>query len=767
MSRLHRPCETTRRRSARVPARFLLAHRATLGIAIAFLSVFVPIDARLRGEVFVRGLVNDDLKLDISDPVALLGHLFGGAPAPRCEKAADANDDGNVDISDAIYLLQWLFTGGSPIPPPYPEPGLDPTPDELGCSGAALEDFRIEPSALAFETAGETMALRVTALRNGELVDLTRAATGTVYTVDRPEVAFVYRDGLVEAMAAGTAIVIASQGETTASASVTVTGSAAQGEYRIVAANDLGMHCVDRDFSVFSILPPFNVVRAQVIRSRANGLPELVDDGSIILRYSPAEDRRDSVNSTSIGKSNFWEHARALFGIDLREGEGLLGAWLPADAPESGPQPLTYDVASGLFVAAGIPIIDKDDAGVINPYPLLRLSAVDRSSGDVLATAEVVVPVSSETDCQNCHATGGTAANRTDIAWSDDSDVELQTRRNVLLLHDAREGTNLVSLTPVLCASCHYSAALDLSGAGPQGAQLQRTVFSIAMHGFHGRQVKDDQTPVFPSDGDVYETCYQCHPGRITECHRGAMKDAGMACHECHGDMLSVGGDAPLLAGGSIDGSNDGGTRRPWVDLPRCQSCHTGDATRHATGADLLFAADGIRLVQAWRNNDASASPILAASSRFAENPNKLYRFSHGHGDVACEHCHGSTHAIWPNSDPESNDNLMAERLQGHAGTIIECGACHAAGALALTVGGPHGMHNVNDPRWTDDGHERFFEHDADNCKACHGADLLGTPLSRTAVDRQYRVEDKIVRVAKGTEIRCNLCHGIPDEEDD
>ena len=32
--------------------------------------------------------------------------------------------------------------------------------------------------------------------------------------------------------------------------------------YKVVAANDLGMHCVDADFSVFSILPPYNVVNA-------------------------------------------------------------------------------------------------------------------------------------------------------------------------------------------------------------------------------------------------------------------------------------------------------------------------------------------------------------------------------------------------------------------------------------------------------------------------------------------------------------------------
>ena len=35
--------------------------------------------------------------------------------------------------------------------------------------------------------------------------------------------------------------------------------------YTILAANDLGMHCADQDFRIFSILPPYNVLNAQVL----------------------------------------------------------------------------------------------------------------------------------------------------------------------------------------------------------------------------------------------------------------------------------------------------------------------------------------------------------------------------------------------------------------------------------------------------------------------------------------------------------------------
>jgi len=72
---------------------------------------------------FVRGRVNDDAVVDISDAVALLGFLFLGDTEPQVIEAADINGDAELDISDSIYLLAYLFGGGPPPPPPFPEPG--------------------------------------------------------------------------------------------------------------------------------------------------------------------------------------------------------------------------------------------------------------------------------------------------------------------------------------------------------------------------------------------------------------------------------------------------------------------------------------------------------------------------------------------------------------------------------------------------------------------------------------------------------------------
>ena len=37
------------------------------------------------------------------------------------------------------------------------------------------------------------------------------------------------------------------------------------GDWTLVGWNDLGMHCMDADYAVFSILPPFNTIQAHLM----------------------------------------------------------------------------------------------------------------------------------------------------------------------------------------------------------------------------------------------------------------------------------------------------------------------------------------------------------------------------------------------------------------------------------------------------------------------------------------------------------------------
>ncbi len=595
--------------------------------------------------------------------------------------------------------------------------------------------------------------------------------------------------------------------------------------HTVLAWNDLGMHCADLGSQPFSVLPPFNVLNAQLILRGTTGAnrPVILDAAAAELRYSAASNPDDpvgpgSVNSTgqnfpvgatlptaTVRKTDFWDRlsdegggnvASRLFSpapsapltpdLGLIFGQPMPGIAAPYTAND--PKPFAhFEGAFGWFSAPGIPITDVDDSGRRNSYPLQRVQAVHRVTGEVLATVDAVVPVSTEVDCRDCHALGEVgadpAARGLDLGFvaassADRRDVERAAKTNIVRLHDFRHGTTLEAEGPLVCAGCHRSNALAEIG-GPQG-DPGRSTMSEAMHAYHGRLQVDSggalvrdvagdpvlldplsptAIPLVPEGNDVpmEENCFQCHPGKETQCFRGAMFEAGLTCNACHGGMLAVGGVFELDRPG-------GGAREPWVDEPRCESCHTGDARDRLPGPLVRSVA--------YDPADPAATPTLASNPRFAENPGALYRNSlDTHAGVACEACHGSPHAIWPNPDPPANDNVTALQLQGHRGTIFECSTCHDGFGTAGSLDGPHGMHPVNDPNWIkgegDRQHKKLAEQAQESgndvCAACHGIDHRGTRLSRTPVDRQLIDAEGNLRatVAAGQVIGCDLCHSL------
>jgi len=99
---------------------------------VAFLLSVCP--AGGAASAFVRGDVDQSGGVDLSDPINVLLYLFAGdETAQACLSAADVNDSGAVNLADALYALNYLFAGGPPPPPPFPECGADPTPDDLSC----------------------------------------------------------------------------------------------------------------------------------------------------------------------------------------------------------------------------------------------------------------------------------------------------------------------------------------------------------------------------------------------------------------------------------------------------------------------------------------------------------------------------------------------------------------------------------------------------------------------------------------------------------
>jgi len=90
-----------------------------------FTMAFEPVIVDPSGGGQQPGDCNQDGRLDISDAVCLLGHLFLGAPrslpcgdgttADAANRALmNLNGDASIDLTDAIHVLRYLFQGGPP-----------------------------------------------------------------------------------------------------------------------------------------------------------------------------------------------------------------------------------------------------------------------------------------------------------------------------------------------------------------------------------------------------------------------------------------------------------------------------------------------------------------------------------------------------------------------------------------------------------------------------------------------------------------------------
>lgn len=85
--------------------------------------------------LFKRGDADADGAVTLADAIFLLSCLFVRDVVPDCPDAADANDDGRLDITDPVMVLIHLFTDAGLMPPPEGECGEDPHGDFLpACS---------------------------------------------------------------------------------------------------------------------------------------------------------------------------------------------------------------------------------------------------------------------------------------------------------------------------------------------------------------------------------------------------------------------------------------------------------------------------------------------------------------------------------------------------------------------------------------------------------------------------------------------------------
>jgi len=262
-------------------------------------------------------------------------------------------------------------------------------------------------------------------------------------------------------------------------------GGVAADEYIILSWNDLGMHCANKDFQNLCVLPPYNNIKAQVIkRGSATALPVIINTGFTVDYSIPG-------NTYSVGKTNFWSYAFQLFGVNLAPDIGLKGAGLTG----------TMSTVDNNYFVEGVPLTPFQDNNLVteNPFQLALIELKD-GNGSVIKTTQPVIPVSNEINCvsSGCHS----------------------SETDILNAHEQEGGFN-PNNKPILCASCHSSNALGTAGK-PGVPSL-----SLAIHGKHK---------------DITNDCYKCHPGTNAQCFRDVMHSAGMVCQDCHGSVATVAG---------------------------------------------------------------------------------------------------------------------------------------------------------------------------------------------------------------------------------
>jgi mono/diheme cytochrome c family protein len=297
------------------------------------------------------------------------------------------------------------------------------------------------------------------------------------------------------------------------------------------------------------------------------------------------------------------------------------------------------------FRADGVPVSPYPTYGGFQPYPVAVVSATD-AAGAVLAETRVVLPVSSEMGCKNCH--GG--------AWAREvAGIAPSTARDILKSHDRHNLTDLSGRKEsVDCKSCH-------GGGGDPASGARRLNLPAAVHGLHAVYLAG-------RNGDACNMCHPTDPKGATRALRDPHAAAGFDCANCHGALedhalsllkreadLGAAAAKPLMALIKPRSGGEIAPREPWVNEPKCVTCHIGYKEPQSDQAFGIWTSGAKELFKSKRD-DLDA--------------------------MTCASCHGAAHAVYPAKNPygKDRDNLQPLQYQNNAkalGGAKQCKACH------------------------------------------------------------------------------------------
>ena len=567
--------------------------------------------------------------------------------------------------------------------------------------------------------------------------------------------------------------------------------------YRIVAANDLGMHCGDLDQRIASILPPFNVLHAQVIRK---GLaPKLLDNTQVDVVYSASSNPNDpalaKVPGTSIYKTNFWDingRTSNPLGFDafnayyppgvlspaavtpdsglpvpdlqrLYLGDGSLAAdqqRMPSAVDPNGyltqaysanvPQPFALYYRSvpffikfpfgytltkiNWFSAEGIPATPFDDKGRSNPYPLMRVQAMAVSG-------------------------------------------------NTLGLVAGRVLSSLDTVTPVSgevsCGICHTSSA-----DGGNGLATRRKGFPVAT------SADDPKYKQVPAEVSL-EYAYDLNILRLHDLRHGTDLEHStpVSCQRCHYtpalDLAHVGPKGPADA--------DANTREQTTHQTFSRVMHNFHG-KLQVGGKLLFPSMPSPVGRSIATRDS-----ILNQTCYTCHPGMVTQCFRGamyNGGSACQDCHGNMSQV--------GNDFSKQVTQG--GTFIlagdyytnpstprvpwanepACQSCHTGDVLnnlsasSGAVKSPDGIRLLQAFRTTDASakpivavNRRFAEnqsaakqvlyrlstgHGGVFCEGCHGSTHAEWPNKLASANDNVAATQ--LQGHTGTIVECTTCHG-------
>jgi hypothetical protein len=428
--------------------------------------------------------------------------------------------------------------------------------------------------------------------------------------------------------------------------------------YKVLAWNDLGMHCACPTFEGFLLLPPFNTVRAQVLKYGTND-PIVMSATSIAtdkitVNYAMVENTDANLQADPYFASWITNAPKLGFPPVVVGGKviGLAGYGLYGT--------MGYNSNLLAFEAVGIPAypvitgnaqkdVMTDPLGGAKRDPYLTANVtVKNSAGAVLASTSTVVPVAFG-GCCSCHLQLAAAMGYPATPAGSFTALGVLHSRNT-------SGINIAMIDPdgngvggpVRCSWCHWDPAMGESAAPgwPAGTQLlpgatftlkkSTMSFSDVLHRFHNNSALVKST----YDPNIATDCYKCHPGNGIQCYRGVHKGkaATMFCMDCHGNLTQR--------------ASTGQLAKPWLlaTLPTCSSPSPGITSAFACHSP--------------RGKVYPTSPAFAGA----------FINGRGHkGSIDCQACHGSPHAERPST-------LAADNVGGAAANSSVPGATYPAG---------------------------------------------------------------------------------------